>query len=80
MTACIEGGGPQSAISLQRDSICRAPRPCSSLKTTEGLTMLKNILAAVGIVVIAKKGYEVYQQYKSMEAEIEILRKTQGES
>ena len=43
----------------------------------EGVTVLKNILAAVGIVVIAKKGYEVYRQYKSMEAECEILRKGQ---
>ena len=42
--------------------------------------MLKNILAVVGAVVIAKKGYEVYRQYKTMEAEIEILRKTQGDS
>jgi len=42
--------------------------------------MLKNILAVVGSVVIAKKVYEVYRQYKSMEAEIEILRRIQGDS
>jgi hypothetical protein len=42
-----------------------------------GCHVLKNILAAVGIVVIAKKGYEVYRQYKSMEAECEVLRKGQ---
>lgn len=37
--------------------------------------MLKNILAVVGAFVIAKKGDEVYRQYKSLEAKIEILRK-----
>ena len=40
--------------------------------------MLKNFLAAVGLVVIPKKGYEVYRSYKSMEAENEFLRKGQG--
>lgn len=40
--------------------------------------MLKNILAAVGIVVVAKKGYEVYRHYKAMEAENEFLRKGKG--
>lgn len=39
--------------------------------------MLKNILAAVGLVVIAKKGYELYQSYKSMEAQNESFRKGQ---
>jgi len=38
--------------------------------------MLRNVLAVVGgAIVIAKKGYEVYRQYKSLEAKIEILRK-----
>ena len=41
--------------------------------------MLKNFLAALGVVVIAKKGYEMYRHYNSMEAEVEILRRTQGE-
>lgn len=41
---------------------------------------MKNILDVVGAVVIAKKGYEVYRKYKSMEAEIEILRKMRGDS
>ncbi|WP_281354563.1 hypothetical protein [Pseudomonas akapageensis] len=40
--------------------------------------MLKNILATVGVLVIAKKGYEVYRHYKAMEAENEWLRKRQG--
>lgn len=40
--------------------------------------MLKNILATVGAFVIAKKGYELYRQYKAMEAENELLRKGQG--
>nr|WP_277933882.1 hypothetical protein [Pseudomonas mohnii] len=42
--------------------------------------MLKNILAAVGVAVIAKKGYELFRQYKTMEAQVEFLRKGRGEA
>jgi hypothetical protein len=41
-------------------------------------TVLKNILATVGVFVIAKKGYEVYRHYKALEVENEFLRKGQG--
>ena len=45
-----------------------------------GSVMLKNILAAVGVVVIAKKGYGLFRQYKAMEAQVEFLRKGRGEA
>lgn len=37
--------------------------------------MLKNALAAVGLVVVVKTGYEWYRKYKKMEQENEFLRK-----
>lgn len=66
-----------SAVVVQCDAICRSPMSMLQPSNNGGCHVLKNILAAVGIVVIAKKGYEVYRQYKSMEAECEVLRKGQ---
>lgn len=31
--------------------------------------MLKNILAAIGLLVVAKKGYEHYQEYSELKRE-----------
>lgn len=31
--------------------------------------MLKNILAAIGLLVVAKKGYEHYQKYSELKRE-----------
>ncbi len=36
--------------------------------------MLKNILAAVGLYFVAKKGYEHYQEYSELKREKEELQ------
>ena len=36
--------------------------------------MLKNILAAVGLYFVAKKGYEHYQEYSELKREKEELK------
>lgn len=36
--------------------------------------MLKNILAAVGLYFVAKKGYEHYQEYSELKREKEDLQ------
>lgn len=41
--------------------------------------MLKNLLATVGLVMIAKKGFELYQHYKEMERENEAWRKANAD-
>lgn len=37
--------------------------------------MLKNVLATVGLVVVLKKSFDLYQKYKQMERENDIWRK-----
>lgn len=33
--------------------------------------MLKNILAAIGLIVVARKGYEHYREYSELKREME---------
>lgn len=37
--------------------------------------MLKNVLATVGLVVVLKKSFDLYQKYKKMERENDIWHK-----
>lgn len=37
--------------------------------------MLKNVLATVGLVVVLKKSFDLYQKYKQMERENDIWRR-----
>ena len=37
--------------------------------------MLKNVLASVGLVVVLKKSFDLYQKYRQMERENDLWRK-----
>ncbi len=37
--------------------------------------MFKNVLAAVGLVVVVQKGFDLYRKYREMEEENEALKK-----
>ena len=37
--------------------------------------MLKNVLATVGLFVVLKKSFDLYQKYKQMERENDVWRK-----
>ncbi|WJM97326.1 hypothetical protein QEP73_04130 [Pseudomonas defluvii] len=37
--------------------------------------MMKNVLAAVGLLVVVKAGFDTYVKYRQMERENEALRK-----
>lgn len=37
--------------------------------------MMKNLLAAIGLCVVAKKGYDFYCEYRELKAENACLRK-----
>lgn len=37
--------------------------------------MVKNVLAAVGLAVVLKKSFDLYQKYKQMERENDVWRK-----
>lgn len=37
--------------------------------------MLKNVLATVGLVVVLKMSFDLYQKYKQMERENDVWRK-----
>ena len=42
--------------------------------------MVKNVLAAVGLVVVIQKGYALYQKYREMEQENEDLRRAAADA
>lgn len=42
--------------------------------------MIKNLLAAVGLVVLARKGYEFYCHYAELKSENACWRKQHSES
>ena len=55
-------------INRQNDGFHR-PEPLRSV-TPRGRTM-KNLFAIVGVIVVAKKGYEFFREYMEMKQELE---------
>lgn len=62
---------------MRCDTGCRAnmedteDRPMPSARSN---AMLKNLLAAVGLIFVARKGYAHYQEYRALKQENEELQ------
>ena len=74
------GGGNSWQYSGSTQSDVPARYCCLTNRNQEESVMVKNVLAAVGLVVVIQKGYALYQKYREMEQENEDLRKAAADA